>query len=755
MRNLPASEELENESDVEQKLIYPLLTTDIPEGMGLPTAYIKTKRNIRRFNIGKGTEQKLYYPDYIIAIAGVPLVVIEAKGPGVDLTEAFREARLYAQELNAQYESGSNPVQTVIAANNLQLIIGSPDQATPKLIINIHELSSYSESLHDLSRLCSREFLEKQHERYINSLPKAQNFKPRRMLGGASVQNEEIQTNTFGATIAADFAHIFNPVTREDRQNVAKNGYIPSRRRERYVDPIDRVIRAATHSSEITATSIEDTSNPKEVISKFSQLKPLEHQVLLLVGSVGAGKSTFVDYLKEVALPRKIVDSTVWVRANMNVAPLSEHEIYDWLREQIVEGFKTEYTNIDFDNLDVLRNVYSVEINKFQKTIGQILDSNSQEYKVKFADLITSLQNNKHQTAIAFSRYCATERNKLPIIVLDNCDKRTRDQQLLMFQAAEWVQKEFRCLVILPLREETYDMHRNKPPLDTALKDLVFRIEAPLFQNLLLKRVQLALFEIKKKSTKKNLHYELTNGFRVEYPAEDSAFYLTSILKSIFEHDRYIRRIIVGLSARNMRRALELFLEFCTSGHIPEEEIFKIRQREGNYALPLRLVTRVLLRMNRRFYDNDQSYLKNIFAANWQDNNPTYFSRLIILRWLFKRISELGPSGEKGYFPIYQLKEAMVLYGFEISIINREIEALLKSQCIVSEDFRLEQLEDETLIKIAPAGVVHLDMLSNIDYLGALAEDTYFTNKEVATEIAERISSSETHYQRKTALQNS
>lgn len=62
-----------------------------------------------------------------------------------------------------------------------------------------------------------------------------------------------------------------------------------------------------------------------------------------------------------------------------------------------------------------------------------------------------------------------------------------------MFEAAQWLQREFRCLVVLPLRDETYDNHRDQPPLDTALKDLVFRIEPPMFQQVLVSRVQLAM----------------------------------------------------------------------------------------------------------------------------------------------------------------------------------------------------------------------------------------------------------------------
>jgi predicted NACHT family NTPase len=52
----------------------------------------------------------------------------------------------------------------------------------------------------------------------------------------------------------------------------------------------------------------------------------------LIVGSVGSGKTTFIDHLKEVALPNDIVNSTLWLRFNMNESPVSSEEVYDWLR---------------------------------------------------------------------------------------------------------------------------------------------------------------------------------------------------------------------------------------------------------------------------------------------------------------------------------------------------------------------------------------------------------------------------------------
>lgn len=79
-----------NESDVEQKIIYPLLTDTYPSGFGIEESFIKTKTNIKRLQIGKGNESKLYFPDYAIVINGYPVCVIEAKAPKVELSEAYR-----------------------------------------------------------------------------------------------------------------------------------------------------------------------------------------------------------------------------------------------------------------------------------------------------------------------------------------------------------------------------------------------------------------------------------------------------------------------------------------------------------------------------------------------------------------------------------------------------------------------------------------------------------------------------------------
>ncbi|SFN45012.1 Type I restriction enzyme R protein N terminus (HSDR_N) [Nitrosospira briensis] len=750
--SFPPIRDMSNESDVEQKLIYPFVTTIFPFGLGYPLSSVLTKKTVRGCEIGKGSSRKSYFPDYVLTAGTLPRVVIEAKAPSENLNEAYREARLYAAEINAQYPSGQNPLTYVVACNGQQLHFGSWDQATPTICAELENNGIASGQISAIIESIRFDKLTKDSDR-IKALIKPKYFKPRRMIGGQGIQNEEVGLNSFGARIQGELLHIFNPTTTEDRAMIVKNAYIGSRRRERFVEPIDRVIRAASPPSHTDSQLLEDTANPKEITRRLVQLKPLENKILLLIGMVGAGKTTFLDYLQIVALPREVTERTVWVRINMNTAPVSPNEIYSWLRREIRNQCQASQPSLDFEDLDQLQKLYSVELKRFKKGPGKLFEADPITYSVKLAEEIQKLQADEKVTALAFTRFCVAERGKLLIIALDNSDKRTLDEQLLMFEAAQWLQKEYRCLIMLPLREETYDNYRDRPPLDTALKDLVFRIEPPLFQNVLHKRIQLALKHLALEGNRQ-LTYELPNGFRVEYGSNEISYYLTSIVKSIFEHDKYIRRLITGLAGRNIRRALEIFIEFCTSGHITEDQILKIKRAEGAHSIPLEVVTRVLLRTNRRLYDSDHSYVLNVFGANWNDEDPNHFVRKIILTWLLKNISEAGPSGQKGYFPISEIKRMAVPFGIVEEVLTREITYLLIGHCIVSETYKTENLDDCELIRLASAGMVHLDLLTNIDYLAAIAEDTYFDNEATARKIADTLRKSDRQLKRKDVLYN-
>jgi DNA-directed RNA polymerase subunit E'/Rpb7 len=746
-------DDLHNESDVEQKLVYPILTAPQPYGLGLNSPNIRTKTSIKAFEIGKRKNKKVYYPDYVIVISGFPLVVIEVKPPSDQLEEAYSEARLYAAEVNSLFAHSINPVSKIICTNGKQFIAGFSDTDNPQYNLSLEELDPANTQFFGFISDFNLDRLQETADKLHKTLYKDKYYQPVKMLGGQAIRNEEVGTNTFGNTIALDYQHLFNPNTYEERAYIVTEAYITSKSRERYILPIDKIVRAAIPPSE-SDSKVIFSDNPRNILETIKKARNvnLEHKILLLIGNVGSGKSTFVDYLVYKALPKELLESTIWIRVDMNEAPLDKGIIYDWICEQIIAEFRRSNNSIDFDELETLLKIYATDINKFQKGRGRLLEE--KEYNLELFKELEKLQIDKKATVRAYIRYLCAEKSKLGILVFDNCDKRIRDEQLLMFQAAQWLQHEFRLLIFLPLRDVTYDSHRHEPPLDTALKDLVFRIEPPGFQEVLVARLKLALSDMQKNSTEKTLSYQLPNNMRVSFPAEKLAYFLTSILRSLFEHDKYLRWMIVGLAGRDLRKAMEIFLDFCKSGHITEDEILKICQSEGNYAIPFDVVSRVLTKMNRRFYDSDSSYVKNIFHCDPNDPRPFHFTRLAILRWLHRNHKNKGQAQQIGYHQVSNLKSDLFLIGLSDDTVSRELLYLLKASCIVAEHLRVDHLDDEDLIALSPAGFVHLDLINTTEYLAAVSEDTYYSDRSLAKSISERIADRNKQHKSQTSLKN-
>ncbi len=737
----PRLDEFRTESDVEQKLIWPLLTSSYPNGLSYFSSDIVTKLNIRRLEIGKGAGRKLYYPDYLVIIAGLPVLVIEAKARGESLSDALDEARLYANEINALFPSGINPCGRVIACNGDALWTAATDSGQPDCLVSHDELSPGNLKFASFVDICRRQIFQVHADAIRKKLRKKEYRRPVTMIGGSAFQFEELPQNTFGATIAGDYGHLFNPKTKEDRQRIAQHAYIASLRRQRYVEPIDRLIRNAVAPSAAKIRPIEDSGSPREIVTALRDHKKLENQILLLVGSVGAGKSTFVDYLSMSALPTALREQTVWLRLNLNNAPLSVDRAYEWTAQTIVEEFRDNFADIDFDELEILNKLFSRELSAFVRGPLAVLDPSSVEYRVRLSDRIAELQSDNVSLAKAMSRYLCQSPNRLLVVVLDNCDKRNRDDQLTMFQLAQWVQSEFHCLVVLPIRDVTFDRHRNEPPLDTALKQFVFRIEPPPFSDVLQARVRLALDEIARNAGEANmLSYILPNGARVSYPAKDQAIYLASILRSLYAHDRFVRQVMTGLAGRNVRLALEIFLDFCMSGHIGEDEIYKIMFFEGQHVLPLSLVARVLLRMSRRFYDGNHSYIKNLVQCDPEDPLPDNFVRLTMLHWFQRKLRIKGPAGVEGFHRAADMISDLAALGHDALRVRLELEYLVREECLVAEHLRSNAIADGDLLKITASGMVHLQLMASPEYLAACAEDTWIADQDLCKRIAERIS---------------
>jgi hypothetical protein len=736
MTNIFADIVVETESDVEQKIIYKLLTFPLPQGLGYVDSDFITKPNIKKIMLDKGTSKKMYYPDYVLLTNGIPSVIVEAKAPGEDIDEAHREGRLYATEVNASYPSGINPCEFVIVTNGKRLTLTKWDSDNLLIDLKIENVHPVDPGFSQFTDLVSKPSISKHTIQILQRIRKeAKYYRPVNMLGGMAVASQSVGENSFGANLSLEYNYLFNPETDHEREAIVKNAYVASKRRQGHVGTIDKLIRAAVPPSSQNARRIDDTHNPSQLIEEIADYRKIKNQLCLLIGAVGSGKSTFVDYLRQVALPEDLRQSTHWVRVNLNTAPVSRDQIYDWLLDILLNKLREQSPEIDFDALDTLKKLYASNLIKLDKGRGSLYSKDSEKYVDMMNEEIKRLEADKKETLKALITFLFGKNNKLLIVVLDNCDKLTRDDQLLMFEVATWLKSEFTCSVFLPLRDSTYDQYCNFPPLDTVIKDLVFRIDPPLLDRVIYERLNFARREIV--SNREVFYYTLDNSMKVTCQRNEVAIYLSCIINTLFQ-DNFVKRIITGLSGSNIRKGLEIVLEFCKSGHISAEEIFKIRTSNGDYRLPNHLVTGILLRRKRLYYNDIHSFLLNLFHSDRDEPLPDPFARICILTWLKDHSREYGPNRTKGYHRVSDLLRAFQTSGHSSETMVRQLARLCKEGCVTTESLQASFTEAD-LITISSPGYIHLDLLRNTTYLSAVAEDTYFRETQVATKIRDNM----------------
>ena len=154
-------DDLHNESDVEQKFIYHFLTMDHPMGLGFNPKEILTKAGLRTITIGKGNSQKIYYPDYVVSIRGVPVFVLEAKKPNEKLEKAYSEARLYATEINSRFKHNVNVCRLILVSNGTETWAGYSDTDEPLIKIGFDDFDVENVEFNKLLTLCSKQTLKR------------------------------------------------------------------------------------------------------------------------------------------------------------------------------------------------------------------------------------------------------------------------------------------------------------------------------------------------------------------------------------------------------------------------------------------------------------------------------------------------------------------------------------------------------------------------------------------------------------------
>jgi len=635
---------LGNESDVEQKIVMPLLTGSVY--LEIPQDRIFTKQYLAPTILDKSAEKTFgYFPDYSVWMYGFPVLIVEAKAPDVSSESASREASLYARHLNQKYPADFNPCSFTISTSGRDLLFGHWD-CNPILAILVKNLRVGSSDLDNLIKQCHHTVLQAFALSCLARARAARSFYSYNAAGGQALLTARRPPNSFAADLSPLLRRYFFSSNQENIKEIIERAYVSSSEITEYDKILEALLKERLYTRTGTLSQRLEPGRHREehvahAIEEFSRVRPETGQLQIIQGAVGSGKSLFARRYKEVLQPEDHKGRCRWSFVDFNASPADLSHAELWLCKAFIEGFEYENPALDLSSKEVLRGIFSRNIQR-RKYIYEELEKNAPEQAaVAKATDLAKWQDDAAEMVDGIANYVLGIRKEVLVVVMDNVDRLELKNQLDAFQLALWFMHKTRSFVILQMRDETYERYKNQPPLDTFRTGITFHITPPRFLDVVKKRLELSL-EYLEAEAKEKQSFTIETGARVSYHKSHLQAFLRGLYIELFERKRNISRVLESLAGRDVRRALEMFVSIIMSGHLSPAALTSTAIGGGAVSISERRILKILMRTEYAFFSNHSGFISNIFSYDPDWQKPDNFLLIEILYSLARNRKRVG-----------------------------------------------------------------------------------------------------------------
>lgn len=453
---------------------------------------------------------------------------------------------------------------------------------------------------------------------------------------------------------------------------------------------------------------------------------------IVIVGSKGAGKTTFINHLlisdeyNSKSHLTVYLDLESFFNTGNQLKP-------DNLAKQLLNLVNEKYESLELHSLKVLKRIYHKEIKENDEGIWHYYKSSDEaEYQKKISDFFVTAKSQSLDHLTALNTYLIRERRKRIIAIIDNADQFSDDVQKDIFLFAHTLSKKSLCGSIISLREGYYYKWRNSPPFDINRSN-VYHISAPKYTDVLQKRINFALKTFPSEGETKGYN---NDGKQIVLPNAAVVEYLTTLRDSLFsESNSDLIDYLNYTTYPNIREGLNVFKQFLISGHVNSYE-YLIRQvhkgrKERTKVIPIFEFIKAIGLNNKLYYNSEISLISNIFIPPADSND--HFLKLYILKDLLTRLEIEGVSNK--YCTFSDIIKRFVSYGYKFNTVFDVVTSLIKQNFIDTDehinDTDIKDILDTYNIAISSKGYYYFKSICfRFHYLDLVLQDTPIYDKD-------------------------
>ena len=417
-------------------------------------------------------------------------------------------------------------------------------------------------------------------------------------------------------------------------------------------------------------------------------------QTVLIVGHIGAGKSTYLDRFFELVLPSQLKKKTIVVRLDLEHAQPNPREFTDYLHREFIKALKFACFKTDHPEFEKLSGAFSSFYDKRKKGEYKYLyKSDLSAFNTEFGKSLLEMEEKNHEQYIReLLSYCNLNLGRLVCVVLDNVDHHENEIQTRAFLSAKWLSGLGKMLCILPLRDSTYWQASVDGPFHTRNQTTLYLPRPPL-ADVLQARFKYAELQLDDLEKKNPIVINSLHGFRVKV---NNAKQLFQCFHRMFGRELKPNLIIRGLSGGNIREALRIFYSCITSPHMNLDRLLAAYLCDGNFRLDqkdLRGFEKAAILGDWQCYKSERNRtVPNLLCfPKLFDNSPLMGLRVL------ERLYDLRADSQaqaKGFETLEDLVAFFELMAVPPEITDRTILALINSKLV--EPYNLSVLTEHS-----------------------------------------------------------
>ena len=423
----------------------------------------------------------------------------------------------------------------------------------------------------------------------------------------------------------------FSDVTEWDDAEALKYCYVQTPDRQRFDSRIRMAVSrpdGVLRKRQLDAVSAAGFEKSKKLLTSPKTLNS-RSLALLVLGSVGAGKTTFLQYFRKVGATDYFSQQSdalspkwIWIDFRDFASGEDSHVfITEALFNYVLSDLQLT------DSAQVVRPAFRLEIEGLKRSLAAF-GSPQDQIDTRIVNMLEAEFGNKKSWSEKILRHAST---KVPVfIIIDNVDQiLDLDKQSEIFNGAMALAGRLNSNVVVSLRESTFVQHRSTAVFNAFEFDSI-SIEPPPIAAVLSRRFAYlrVLYKGKKGA------FEAENGASVN--VGNIADVVDLMQRSVLGTE--VGNIIEVLAGGDVRLALKISRQFLEVGYTGPGKAYSIYKSTGRYVLPPHEALRSIILGNKPVYDESHSVIANPFDSR-MGRSQKQLLRLFVMSGLVSQAS--------------------------------------------------------------------------------------------------------------------